>query len=76
MPVEKFSADADAAQDETAEESADEGVRNTRAGGGVFQRLKAPAGVGGALAVLILAYFLLIGLGLFLFVRALLRQRG
>ena len=61
MPVEKFSADADAAEDETDEVAADEGVRNTRAGRGIFQRLKVPAGVGGALAVLILAYFLLIG---------------
>jgi flagellar basal body-associated protein FliL len=61
MPVEKFSADAEAAKDETDETAADEAVRNTRAGRGVLQRLKVPAGVGAALAALILACFLLIG---------------
>jgi flagellar basal body-associated protein FliL len=60
MPVEKFSAEAESAQGTTDEVSADEAVPDSRASRGVFRRLKASAGVGVALAALILACFLLI----------------
>lgn len=61
MPVEKFSGEGETAQSGAAEASSDEGVLNTGGGRALLGRLKIPAGVGVALALVVLAYFLLTG---------------
>ena len=62
MPVEKFSADDEPRQRARPTEPADEEVSNTRGTPTPLKRLKTPLSVSVALALLILAYFLLIGI--------------
>ncbi len=59
MPVERFSAEEETRSSGGPSVRTDEGVLNTRPSRGLAERLKFPAGVGVAVAALILAWFLL-----------------
>lgn len=59
MPVEAYADDDESSGANEAGTPAGDGVLNTGGGRGLLKRLKVPAGVGIALGLLILAYFLL-----------------